>query len=466
VAINEQRIAQIVEAVIKNIKEVGALSNAVSNGDLGLFDKVDDAINAAYKGQKQLMTMGLEKREELIAAVRAASIQNAESLARLGVEESGLGRVEHKIIKNINAAKLTPGTEDLVTQVKTGETGIGIREGVPFGVICSILPTTHPASCVINHVILGLASGNAMFFCPHPRGQRTGRETIRILNKAIIDAGGPENLFVAVKEATLEVVQEASEHPLVSLIMATGGPAVVAAALRSGKKAMGAGPGNPPVIVDETCDVRKAAKDVVEGHVFDNNILCIAEKEVFVVESVADEFENELEKLGGYQLKGKEIDIVTDTVIKDLHAVGEFVGKDCDLILKKCGINTGKSHEFAWMEVDEDHPMVMTEQMMPILPVVRVRNFDEALQCAIKAECGYRHTAMIHSRCIERISRFSQELATTITVANAPSGAGLGIGSMGVFGHTLAEPTGEGVVTPRTLQRERRFVGGALFKLI
>lgn len=464
-AISEQRIAQIVDAVLKNMKEQGS-SCDTSSGDLGLFDKVDDAIKAAAKAQKQLMSMGLQKREELVAVVRAASIKNAEPLAKLGVEESGLGRVEHKIMKNINAAKLTPGTEDLVSEIRTGDTGIGIREGVPFGVICSILPTTHPASCVINHVILGLASGNAMFFCPHPRGQKTGRETMKILNKAIIDAGGPENLFVAVKEATLEVVNEASTHPLVSLVIATGGPAVVDAALRSGKKAMGAGPGNPPVIVDETCDVKKAARDIVAGHVFDNNILCIAEKEVFVVESVADEFERQLELLGGYQLRGKEIDMVTSKVVKDLHAVTEFVGKDCDVILKKCGVNTGKSYEFAWMVVGEDHPMVMTEQMMPILPVVRVRDFDEALRCAVKAECGYRHTAMIHSQNLERISRFSQELATTIVVANAPSGAGLGLDSMGVFGHTLAEPTGEGIVTPRTLQRERRFVGGTSFKFL
>jgi propionaldehyde dehydrogenase len=465
VPVSEQRIAQIVDAVLKNMKQQGN-ANSVSHGDLGLFDKVDEAINAAAKAQKQLMSQGLQKREELIAVVRAAAIENAEPLARLGVEESGLGRVKDKIMKNINAAKLTPGTEDLVSEIKTGDTGIGIREGVPFGVICSILPTTHPASCVINHVILGIASGNAMFFCPHPRGQRTGRETMKILNKAIIDAGGPENLFVAVKEATLEVVSEASTHPLVSLVIATGGPAVVDAALRTGKKAMGAGPGNPPVIVDETCDVKKAARDIVAGHVFDNNILCIAEKEVFVIESVADEFERQLELLGGYQLKGKEIDAVTSKVVKDLHAVTEFVGKDCDVILEKCGINPGKSHEFAWMLVDADHPMVMTEQMMPILPVVRVKDFDEALRCAVKAECGYRHTAMIHSQSLERISRFSQELATTIVVANAPSGAGLGLDSMGVFGHTLAEPTGEGIVTPKTLQRERRFVGGTSFKFI
>lgn len=462
-AVSEQRIAEIVEAVIRNMKDL-TTSQAPSAGEFGLFDKVDDAIQAAAKAQKQLMSMGLEKREELVQAVREAAIKNAEPLAKLAVEESGLGRVDHKIIKNINAAKLTPGTEDLVSEMKTGDKGIGIREGVPFGVICSILPTTHPASCVINHIILGLASGNAMFFCPHPRGQKTGRETIKILNKAIVDAGGPENLFVAVKEATMEAVEEASKHPLVSLVIATGGPAVVASALRSGKKAMGAGPGNPPVIVDETCDVKKAARDIVEGHVFDNNILCIAEKEVFVVEKVADEFERQLELLGGYQLKGREIDMVTSKVVKDGHAVGEFVGKDCDVILKKCGINTTKSHEFAWMVVDEDHPLVMVEQMMPILPVVRVRDFDEALRCAVKAECGYRHTAMLHSTCVERIKRFSDALLTTIVVVNAPSGAGLGINSHGVFGHTLAEPTGEGVVTPKTLLRERRFVASASFK--
>ncbi len=456
-AVTEDRISEIVEAVVKNIKNQNKSSHDDA-GDYGIFESVNDAVEAASKSQQQVASMDIEEKDRLISIIRETSKKNAEHLAEMGVKETGLGRVDHKVIKNNIAATLTPGTEDLKREVNTGSKGICIVEGAPYGVIASILPVTHPGSCIMNHMILAVASGNAMIFLPHPKGQETGRETIRIMNKVMRESGGPSNLFVALPKATLEAVDETLKHPEVEMIMATGGPKVVEAALNSGKKAMGAGPGNPPVLVDETCDIKKAAKDIIEGHAFDNNIICIAEKEAFVVESVADEFERELTNNGGYQLKAGEIQRVTETVIKDGHAVPDYVGKDCNYILEKCGINTTKKHDFAWMEVDSEHPMVSAEQMMPILPVVRVKNFEEGVQKAIEAECGYRHTAIIHSLIPERISYFAKAIGPTIFVANAPSGAGLGIGSEGTFSHTLAEPTGEGVVTPKTLLRERRFV--------
>lgn len=460
--VDEQRIALIVEEVLRQLKDEPVATD-VEQGQDGIFTCVDAAVKAAAAAQKELVSLPLSVRKKIIEAIREAGVANAEYFARMTVDETGLGRYEHKVQKNINAARLSPGVEDLETTTQAGEHGVTITKTIPYGLIVSILPTTHPTPFVINHAIIMLAGGNTVFFCPHPRAQNCTREAIRVLNRAIVAAGGPRNTLVAVNEATLDAVNAACQHPLTAMITAAGGPGVVRAALTSGKKAVAAGAANPPVVVDETADIPKAAQDILKGSWFDNNVLCIAEKTVFAVRSIADQLIAEMQRHGAYLLKGQEVEAVTRLVVKDGHVVGDWVGKDGAVILKAAGISPPPGTEGAIMVVGFDHPLVKIEQMLPVLPIVIVDNFEEGLQLAVEAEQGFGHTGIIHSRDVERIARFGRELATTIIVANAPSYASLGIEGNSNFAHTIASPTGEGICTPRTFTRQHNItIAGGL----
>lgn len=468
-AVDEQRIASIVEAVLKNISEGNhSARNNVFTGksNRGIFNNLDAAVNAAVEAQKMLKELGKEKRKELVAAVRKASIENAERLAKLAVEITGLGRWEDKKAKITNSANLTPGVEDIKSEVINGDDGITLIERVPVGFVVLIAPTTHPIAQIVNHVICMVAAGNSTFICPHPRAQEATREIIQVLNNAIIEAGGPEDLVVAMDTVSLEAVEQVCKHEKTQMIVAAGGPAVVNMALTSGKKAIAAGPGNPPVLVDETADIARAARDIINGATFDNNILCIAEKEIFVVDSVANKLISELERNNSYILKGNEINKVTELVTKDPeHVNPDYVGKDAALILGDAGINVPATIRAAIMEVPFNHPLVKIEQMLPILPLVRVKDFVEGLRMSLEAENHCGHTAMLHSNNINRIAEFSRKMNVTIAVTNGPSYAGLDVEGDSDYTHTIAEPTFEGICTPLNFTREIRcsICGGIKF---
>ncbi|NLJ85758.1 MAG: aldehyde dehydrogenase [Firmicutes bacterium] len=462
--VDEKRIAIIVEEVLRQLGQAdGKPTERV--GQDGIFEKVDDAARAAAAAQRQLVAMPLAARQKIIDAIREAAVANAERFARMTVEETGLGRYEHKVEKNINAARLSPGIEDLSRDIQGGDDGITITQRIPYGLIVSITPTTHPTPFVTNHAIIMLAGGNTVFFCPHPRAQGCSREAIRVLNRAIVAAGGPPNCLVAVNQATLDIVNEACRHPLVAMVTAAGGPGVVNAALSCGKKAVAAGAANPPVVVDETADIAKAAQDILKGAWFDNNVLCIAEKTVFAVESIAAQLQSEMQRHGAYLLLGKEADRVTQLVVKDGRVVGDWVGKDGAAILKAAGINPPPGTEGAIMPVAHDHPLVKIEQMLPVLPIVKVKDFTTGLRLAYDSEQGFGHTAIIHSRDVERISLFAKTMETTIVMVNGPSYGSLGIDGTGNFAHTIASPTGEGICVPRTFTRQQNLTmaGGLTF---
>ncbi|NMB46776.1 MAG: aldehyde dehydrogenase family protein, partial [Firmicutes bacterium] len=269
--------------------------------------------------------------------------------------------------------------------------------------------------------------------------------------------------WVAVNEATLDVVNEVSRHPLVGMVTAAGGPGVVKAALSCGKKAVAAGAANPPVLVDETADIPRAAQDILRGAWFDNNLLCISEKTVFAVRSVVAELVAEMQKHGAYLLSAAEAEQVTRLVTKDGHVVGDWVGKDGVEILRAAGITPPPGTEGAIMQVGFDHPLVKIEQMLPVLPIVSVESFAEGLELAVETEQGFGHTGIIHSQDVDRIALFAQKLSTTIVVANAPSFSSLGIEGNSSFAHTIASPTGEGICGPRTYTRQHNItIAGGL----
>ncbi|HHW08346.1 MAG TPA: aldehyde dehydrogenase [Firmicutes bacterium] len=464
---DEKQIAQIVAQVVARLAESKQQAQASAPASAppataptavgrGIYRSVNEAAERAAKAQKILAAMSLDERERLIDAIRQTAIAHAEELAGMAVTETGLGRYEDKIVKNKNAARLTPGTEDLPRHFISGAQGSTLTVGAPYGVICSVLPATHPTAIVINHAIIMIAGGNAMFACPHPRAANSSRYTISLLNQAITAAGGPEDLLVALDRVSMDLVAEVMAHPLVAMVTVAGGPAAVRAALTCGKRAVAAGPGNPPVLVDDTADPAKAARDIVNGAVFDNNILCIAEKVVFATPGIYDALLMEMKKAGCYLANAQEAEAITRLVVKDGHINGEFVGKDAAVILKAAGIAVPgpaavRGVVFA---APFTHPLVKIEQMMPVLPVVKVDNFEQGMALAKEAECGFRHTALIHSNNIEHIDAYIKTMSTSIVVVNGPCYAGLGIDGAAVFTHTVASTTGEGVCTPRTFTKQ------------
>lgn len=468
-ALTEQDIRKITEEIVRNMvassaREAPGTAAASQPGvnEGWLCDTAAEAVANAKAAQEQLAEMSLEARGELIAAMRKAAIDNAEPLARLAHEETGYGRVADKVQKNLLVARRTPGLEDLSTYCKTGDHGMMIVEQAPFGVIGSITPSTNPTSTVINNAISMIAAGNAVVFNPHPAAKRASQQAMRLLVEAIRNAGGPEALITTVKEPSLESGQAIMTHPDVAMLSITGGEAVVAVAMKVGKKCVAAGPGNPPVLVDETADLAKAGKDIVDGASFDNNVLCIAEKEVFVVAEVADRLMAAMEQNGAYRLNAEDTERVVRTVLTEKNGRytinRKFVGRDASVILRESGVRFTGEPRLAIAEVDANHPFVVTEMLMPVLAIVRVRDIDEAVAQAYRAEQGNRHSAMIHSTNVHNMSKAARKLNTTIFVKNAPSYAGLGFNGEGYTTMTIATPTGEGVTTARTFSRLRRCV--------
>jgi aldehyde dehydrogenase len=248
------------------------------------------------------------------------------------------------------------------------------------------------------------------------------------------------------------------------MICVTGGPAVARAALNSGKRAVVAGPGNPPVVVDETADLDRAARCIIQGGAYDNNLLCISEKEVFVVNSVFDEMMRAMERAGAVRLNAKEVDALTakaiSTVGEGAHkhdvATKEFIGQDAAVLARAIGKNIAEKTELIFGETDEHNPFVSVEQMMPFIPFVRCKDVDECIAKAQQYEHGFRHTSIIHSHNVRNMTKMGRVMDTTLFVKNGPCMAALGLGGEGYISFSIATPTGEGVTTPLTFTRERR----------
>ena len=459
--ITEKDIQKLVEQVLVNIKSNTNTSSSMSQGH-GIFSTVDEAVNAAKEAELAFRQVSIDLRKKMIQAMRDVSIQHAEELAKMAVEETGLGRVENKIDKNLLAANKTPGVEDLVSSTFTGDRGLTLVENAPFGIMGAITPSTNPAATVINNSISLVAAGNVVVFNPHPSAKRVSIHAIKLLNDAIVSVGGPKNILTSVAEPTLDTSKQVMEHPDIRALVVTGGGVVVKAAMQVGKKVIAAGPGNPPVVVDETADLQKAGKDIVDGASFDNNVLCTAEKEVFVVETVARQLKNEMIKNGAIELNSFELEKLMKVITVEKNGKHypnrDYIGKDASVLLKAIGKEVDSSIRLIIAETKNEHPLVHTEMLMPILPIVKVKDVDQGIEFAIKAEKGNRHTAIMHSQNITNLTKMAQAIQATIFVKNGPSYAGLGFGSEGFATLTIAGPTGEGLTSAKTFTRQRRCV--------
>lgn len=458
-------INSIVRQVIAQLRSAGGpVSSQGHAGRNGIFATVDEAVSAASDAFEQLEQLGMDGRKRAISHIRRIAIEDAEELGRMEYEETGIGRLVHKIEKLQVLGDRVPGVEFMSSEVFSGDHGLAVIEHAPFGVIGAITPVTHSLPTIACNAINMLASGNTVVVNPHPSGRQIAIEGVRRFNQAIQRDLGVDNLISLVAEPTLDTAGELFNHRGVKLICVTGGPAVARAALQSSKRAIVAGPGNPPVVVDETADLDNAAQSIIAGAAYDNNLLCIGEKQVFVVDAVFDAMKSAMERAGALQLSSQQVDRLTQKAIVQVgegehrHPVPakELLGKDAALLADTAGASGREGLELVFGETDISNPFVPVEQMMPFVPFVRCASADEAIQRAYESEHGFRHTAVIHSHNVRNMTRMGRLLDTTLFVKNGPSVAGLGLGGEGYLSFSIATPTGEGVTTPLTFTRQRR----------
>ena len=460
--ISENIIRDVVSQVLAEVGRAPVVAGGSSVGRHGVFHDANEAVQAARAAFEQLQTMTIEDRKKIIAHIRRISIEQCVELGTMEMNETQIGRLEHKIDKLKTLGMLSPGVEFMRSEVFSGDHGLAVVEHAPFGVVGAITPVTHSLPTITGNAVSMIAAGNTVVVNPHPSGKKVAAEGVRRFNKAIYDDLGIDNLICVMAEPTLETADIIFQHRDVAIICVTGGPAVARAALNSGKRAVVAGPGNPPVVVDETADLDRAAVSIIQGAAYDNNLLCIAEKEVFVVDSVFDKMMDAMARAGAARLNGAQVDQLTSQAIvkvgEDKHDAPskDYLGKDAAVLAQGAGLHVSENTELLFGETDQYHPFVTVEQMMPFVPFVRVRDVDEGIDLAKKYEHGFRHTAIIHSNNVTNMTKMAKALDTTIFVKNGPCMAGLGLGGEGYLSFSIAGPTGEGVTTPLTFTRERR----------
>ncbi len=464
--VSEAVVRDVVRQVLDEVRRQpnGHVGHSRSEGRFGIHGSVSAAVAAAREAFVQLGRRTIEDRGRIIEIIRRIAIEQQVELGTMEMEETRIGRLEHKIEKLKTLGERTPGVEFLKSEVFSGDKGLAVIEHAPFGVIGAITPVTHSLPTITGNAINMIAAGNTLVVNPHPGGRRVAAEGVRRYNEAIHREIGIDNLVCVMPEPTLESAAEIFGHPDIALICVTGGPAVARAALNSGKRAIVAGPGNPPVVVDETADFDNAARSIIQGGAYDNNLLCIAEKEVFVVEQAMRPMLEAMERAGAVRLETREVDALTKAAIvpvgegeqRHLVPCKDFLGQDAAVLARAAGRNVPADTELLFGQTDMSNPFVPVEQMMPFIPFVAARNIDEAIEMARVAEHGFRHTSIIHTNNVRNMTRMGRAMDTTLFVKNGPCMASLGLGGEGYISFSIAGPTGEGVTTPLTFTRERR----------
>ncbi len=454
-------IHNVVARVVAQMETGETAPKSSAKGNWGVFDGVNDAIEAAYEAYQSFGQRSMQCRKDITDAVRQMALDHKEELAAMTVEETGMGRVEHKIAKFVNAAKHSPGIEYLRPEAWSGKNGLALDIYVPFGVIGNISPSTHPGPTIINNIIIQLCAGNTIVFSPHPSAKRVSARVIQLANQYMVEAGAPENVVTCIAEPSIEAMKTMFGHKKVALLSVTGGPAVVDMAMGFPKKVIAAGPGNPPVLVDETADLKLAATEITQSASYDNNVLCIAEKEIFVVESVFDSFMKEMSEAGNVRLTTEQMDRLGNIALeqsgKHWLIKRDYTGKNANVLAMALGLDIPESVPLLFGETRRDHPWVVAEQMTSCIPVVRVKDFDDGLQACLKAEHGFKHTASIFTNDIVRSTKYTRALDCDVHTINGGTlrGDGGDLGE-GYFSHTIATPTGEGICTPLNFVRKRR----------
>ncbi|MBK1875366.1 aldehyde dehydrogenase [Pelagicoccus mobilis] len=470
---NQQIISAVVSEVLAKIKEENVNGSvaapaivSASSKRMGVFDTAEQAAQAAQQGQAQLREKGIATRVEIIDLVKSICSEKADEWGKLEFAETQIGRLDHKIAK-LHGIKDIPGIEWLNPYSLSGDNGIMMEEYAPFGVIAAITPVTHSIPTISGNIVSMVAAGNGVVFNAHPGGAACAADAVAYFNEAIYRKTGIANLVTIIEKPTLDSFNDLCASSEIDLMCVTGGPAVVNAAMQSGKRAICAGPGNPPVVVDETADLDKAARDIILGGGFDNNLLCIGEKQVFVVDSVYSQFVEAFKRAGAHFLPKENVKKLASEVFTYKEDGGgcshpvlnrDYVGADATVLAKVAGSSAPAGTEVVFGECPGDCPFVEEEQMMPMIPVVRARDVDEAIEMAYQSEHGYRHSAIMHSKNLDNLTKMGQKMDCTLFVKNGASIAGLGMGGHGYSNFSIATTTGEGIVTTQTFTRKRRCV--------
>jgi len=470
-----QEIArEVVARLREQLQQPIAPAPKSSGGQDGVFATVDEAVNAAYEAQKKVEALSLDDRKKMTEIIVRICNDRRVELGTMEMEETKVGRLDHKILKLTNM-RFVKSVESLQSAAHSTTDGLCIIERAPWGVIGMMLPVTHSVPTMASNAINILAAGNTAVFGPHPSGQKVARYALQLWNREIERELGVANVLTTTEAASIEAAEQIFNHPKVALLCCTGGAAVAKAAAKSGKRVIAGGPGNPPVVVDETANLDRAARCIIDGASFDNNLLCIGEKQVFVVASVADAFMAAMRRAGAYQLDPGAIERLTKAAFTfdgdgggcaRAHLKKDLVGKSVDVLAKAAGVQVPAGVDLLFGETTEEHAFVQEEQMMPFIPVVRVKNVDEAIEASVRSEHGYRHTAIIHTMNAETATKMARAMNTTLMIMNAASPASLGVGGPGYFSHTIATPTGEGITTPLSFTRERQMVVGNALRMI
>lgn len=456
----------IPEVVTTTKHSVTGNARSTSKRKFGVFEDANDACEAAHSAYYQLRDQGVAARMKVVDIVKSLCDKNANSWGKMELDETKIGRLDHKIEK-LKIVKLTPGVEWLKPDAMSGDHGIMLEEYAPFGVVGGVTPITHSIPTLSSNVVSIVSAGNAVVFNPHPGGAHCANVAVRVFNEAIYRELGIENLICSVEVPTLKSFDVISQSELVGLLVVTGGPGVVSAAMKSGKRSICAGPGNPPVLIDETADLDKAARDIIFGAAYDNNLLCIGEKEIFVVDAVYRQFLQAFESAGAFKLTQNQLDQLERAVFTYEDDGGgcshpvlnrEMVGKNAVDLATIAGTKTPAGTELIFAETDASHAFVIEEQMTPMIPVVKVRDVEQGVIDAKSAEHGYKHSSIIHSRHIDNMTVMARELDCTLFVKNGPSTSGLGLGGEGYLTYSIATTTGEGITNPETFTRKRRCV--------
>ena len=483
-AINETLIRDVVAEVLGRLGQVPAppasaakeacgcgnghaRAAAPGTGKYGVFQDAAEACAAAHGGFLQLRQKGVAARAKVVEIIKTMADANAVEWGRIELEETKIGRLDHKIEK-LQIIKLVPGVEWLQPDGRSGDHGITLEEYTPFGVVAAITPSTHSIPTLSGNIVNMVAAGNGVVFNAHPGAAKCAAMAVREYNRAIERETGIQNLVTIVEQPTLDSFKTICHHEAVRLLCVTGGPGVVKAAMQVGKRAICAGPGNPPVLVDDTACMKRAARFIIQGTAYDNNLLCIGEKEVFALESIADELMSELEKAGAVRLNPAQLDRLSKEAFSFKEGQGAgcpepvlnraLIGKDAPVLAKAAGVDVPEKTQMLFSETDRDHVFVKEEQMMPFIPIVRVKTVEEGIEASKVAERNYKHTSIIHSHDVEHMTAMARALDTTLFIKNGPCMAGLGLGGEGYLSYSVATPTGEGVTNPKTFCRVRRCV--------
>lgn len=428
--------------------------------DQGIYSSVCEIIDKSNDAYKLFSKLGLSQREKIIKELRVNLLNYVDELAEMSIREINMGKLEDKKEKIRLSILKTPGTEDLTSEVSIKDRVMTLYEYSAYGVAGAILPSTNPVATVINNVMGLIAAGNSVILCPHPRAIEVTKYLTGLLNNIIKRVSGIQNLVTCLSELSIKNINELMNHPELDLLLVTGGSFIAKEANKCNKKVISAGPANSTFIVDETADIKRAAKCIVKGASFDNNILCVTEKNVVVVEEVYEKLKKSLIEEGVFYIDNvRDMLKLTKVILKENFKINKFFGgKSVNEILRYANIDFNGDYKLIAVDVPKIHPLATEEQLMPIVAIIREENFEEALDTAKVLEQGLYHTAGIHSNSISRMNRAARELKTSVFVKNGTSLDGIGFSDDNSVSFSIANKTGEGPTSARNFAMRRRCV--------